>query len=112
MSEKKKQAGKETSAETPVAKRGGDKGGGAAPAAYLIPANHPWAGMWKIWAGVAVVGLGMAGASYGSDPKRFAFAYLAAFAWAFTIAMGGLFFVLLQHITGAGWSVTVPRWSA
>jgi len=76
---------------------------------YLMPAGHVWAGMWKIFAALAVVGVAMAAAGYGHDPKRFAFAYLTAFAWGFTLCMGALFFVLLQHLTSSGWSVTVRR---
>lgn len=120
MSDETRKA-KKTSAETPVSKKEVEaaikergehepKGGkGAIPAKYMIPSTHAWAGLWKIFAGIGVVGLAMAGASYTSDPKRFAFSYLAAFAWGLTLALGGLFFVLIQHITSAGWSVTVRR---
>jgi hypothetical protein len=78
---------------------------------FMIPASHPWANLWKIFAGVSVVGLGLSGAgiAMGGDIKRFAFVYLAAFAWGLTLALGGLFFVLVQHMTNAGWSVVVRR---
>jgi len=76
---------------------------------FEIPANHPWASAWKIFAGVAVAGLGMAAAGMGGDTKRLAFAYLAAFVWGLTISLGCLFFVMVQHITNAGWSVVVRR---
>ncbi|MCM2370854.1 hypothetical protein [Aporhodopirellula aestuarii] len=35
--------------------------------------------------------------------------YLTAFMYAFTIALGSLFFVLIQHLSRAGWSVVVRR---
>ncbi len=35
--------------------------------------------------------------------------YLLAWVYFVTLALGGLFFVLLQHLTRAGWSVTVRR---
>jgi len=41
--------------------------------------------------------------------QLFFFAYLAAFAFFLSIALGALFFVLTQHLTSAGWSVTVRR---
>src|SRR6185295_12200415 len=41
--------------------------------------------------------------------RRFAFAYLMGFLTVLTMALGSTFFVLLQHLTGAGWSVTVRR---
>lgn len=45
------------------------------------------------------------------DPsfRRFFFAYLVSFAFFLTISLGALFFVLLQHLTRAGWSVGVRR---
>ncbi len=46
------------------------------------------------------------------DPKmhrHFAFSYLVAFMYLVSIALGGLFFVLLHHLTGARWSIVVRR---
>jgi len=47
--------------------------------------------------------------------KRFLFAYLVSFAFFLSLALGGLFFVILQHVTKAAWSVNVrriPEWLA
>ncbi|MBI5869273.1 MAG: quinol:cytochrome C oxidoreductase [candidate division Zixibacteria bacterium] len=41
--------------------------------------------------------------------ESFATAYLTAFVFFLTLALGALFFVLLQHVTGAGWGVVVRR---
>lgn len=41
--------------------------------------------------------------------RRFLFAYLVAFCFVLSLALGSLIFVLLQHLTRAGWSVTVRR---
>jgi MFS family permease len=41
--------------------------------------------------------------------KTFYFAYLAAFGFFLAIALGALFFVLVQHVSRAGWSVNVRR---
>lgn len=72
--------------------------------------DGPWAGAWKIALGVGVVGLGASLAGGGGDPThRFAFSYLFAFAFFLTLALGSTFFVLLQHVTSAGWSVVVRR---
>jgi hypothetical protein len=46
---------------------------------------------------------------YSVDPRRFAFAYLMGFLTVLTMALGSTFFVLVQHLVGAGWSVTVRR---
>ena len=35
--------------------------------------------------------------------------YLVSFAFWLSLALGGLFFVLLHHLTRAGWSVVVRR---
>ncbi len=41
--------------------------------------------------------------------SRFGFAYLWGFTFLWAIVLGSLFFVALQHITGAVWSVVVRR---
>jgi hypothetical protein len=64
---------------------------------------------WKIAAGVGALGLAGAGAGFAADAQRFAFSYVFAFFVFLTIAIGATFFVLLQHLTNAGWSVTVRR---
>jgi hypothetical protein len=81
------------------------------PAAYRIPAQNVWAQAWKMAAAVGVVGLGAGAVGYTLDPRRFAFSYLMGFVTVLTMAFGSIFFVLIQHLTGAGWSVTVRRTS-
>jgi hypothetical protein len=74
-------------------------------------AGSPWAGAWKKAAWVGVVGLALS--AYGAkwDPLRFGYSYLFAFIVVLSIALGSLFFVLVQHLTSAGWSATVRRGS-
>jgi hypothetical protein len=43
------------------------------------------------------------------DWGHFLRSYMTSFAFFLSIALGGLFFVLLQHLTQAGWSVAVRR---
>jgi hypothetical protein len=59
--------------------------------------------------GALVVGLVAAAAGYFMEPQAFAASYLTAFMWLLTIGLGGLFFVLIQHVTRAGWSVAPRR---
>ncbi|MCA9549659.1 MAG: hypothetical protein KC933_06465 [Myxococcales bacterium] len=62
--------------------------------------------------GLGAVGLGGAaalGAGAGDHFEGFLHSYLVAFAYFLAIALGGLFFVTLQHLTRAGWSVAVRR---
>jgi len=44
-----------------------------------------------------------------TNAEQFYFSYLTAFVYWFTIAIGGLFFTLLGHITGAVWSIVLRR---
>ena len=81
-------------------KRGGD---------YMLREGHAWANAWKAAAGLGVLGLMGAAAGYTMDSRRFAFSYLFAFMAILTPALGTLFFVIVQHLSSSGWSVTVRR---
>jgi hypothetical protein len=65
--------------------------------------------MAKIAGFVGIIGGVLLG--YFMDPgfRRFYFAYLVSFVFFLSIALGALTFVLLQHLTRAGWSVAVRR---
>jgi hypothetical protein len=62
----------------------------------------------NISAGLLIAGVLLGGAAFSMDAKRFAFSYLVGFVWVATVGLGALFFVMLQHLTKAGWSV-IPR---
>jgi hypothetical protein len=53
--------------------------------------------------------LGVAALQFSGDPVGFYFSYLFAFIYFLTITLGSLFFVIVQHLTRAGWSVVVRR---
>lgn len=58
---------------------------------------------------VGVLGL-LASAGLGfADFKRFQYSYLVAFMWTLSIALGGIWWVTLQHLVNAKWSVVVRR---
>ena len=44
-----------------------------------------------------------------TDIGRFSYSYLTSFCYILTICLGCLFFVLILHLTRAGWGVTVRR---
>ena len=83
-----------------------------------LDANDPqftWDGAPKLMMGAFVVG-GVAlaaaaglGATQGDHFARFFHSYQVAFVYFLAIALGCLFFVTLQHLVRAGWSVTVRR---
>ena len=43
------------------------------------------------------------------ETKQFLHSYLVAFMWTLTIGLGGVFWVTLQHLVNANWSVVVRR---
>ncbi len=68
-----------------------------------------------IYGGAAAIGVVALAASLilaVFDPlglRHFYFAYLTSYCFFLSLSLGGLFFVLLQHVTRAGWSVSVRR---
>ena len=61
---------------------------------------------------LGVLGLlasGVLGFTGGADPARFYQSYLVAFVYFLSLTLGALFFVLIQHLTRAGWSVVIRR---
>ncbi|RMF38784.1 MAG: hypothetical protein D6753_15235, partial [Planctomycetota bacterium] len=66
----------------------------------------------RVCIGCIVVGLllmAVDGLLFSDFSQRFWGSYLVAFCFVLTIALGNLFLVVLQHLTRAGWSVTVRR---
>ena len=82
----------------------------------LSEAAGRWAvSMFGIVALVALIGGLLLAFMFGSNIpsgggwRRFFLGYLAAFGFCLTISLASLFFVMLQHVTRAGWSVNVRR---
>ncbi len=67
---------------------------------------------FQIGLGVGLV-IGLAGSiySYLSDPQQFAFSYITAFMFVTSLGLGGLFWTLIHHLSGAGWSVVIRRFA-
>jgi hypothetical protein len=49
------------------------------------------------------------GFGFMQNRQQFHFSYLAGFAYFATLSLGALFYVMVQHLTGSAWSVTVRR---
>ncbi|UCE61310.1 MAG: hypothetical protein JSU63_06095 [Phycisphaerales bacterium] len=77
----------------------------------LIPAPRPCAGLRNAAVILVIVGGLLSVAALISDVHRarFGFAYLWAFSFVWAVALGALFFVGLQHLVHAVWSVAVRR---
>jgi hypothetical protein len=68
-----------------------------------------WRRLPALFAVVGVGGLGAAFAMKGDHGADFWFAYLVALMFWMAPGFGGLFFVVVQHGTRAGWSIVVRR---
>ena len=66
-------------------------------------------GLQQILLGAAVGGIGVSAIGFFVARQQFAFSWLFAFAYFFTIACGALFWTSLQHATDSEWSVLVRR---
>ncbi len=78
-------------------------------AVLRIPSGNIWAHAWKIAAVCAAIGFVLVGMGWSLDPHRFPFSWLFAFVTFLTVGLGAIFFVAIQFLTVAHWSVTVRR---
>lgn len=91
---------RETMKESEVSKAESDRGKNPRPV-YLDP---------LAWVGVVLLGGGGLVALFLDEgPQRYLQSYLLGFSYYLSVALGALFFVLVTHLTRAGWSVTVRR---
>ncbi len=71
--------------------------------------EHLWRRGRRMLALIAVSGWVASAVAFRLDPARFDASYLVAIVFFLTLTLGALFFVMLQHLTGAAWSVTMRR---
>ena len=74
-----------------------------------LPAGHIWG---KLPVVCGVLGVAFVAATFAlgqSDTRQLAFSWLVAFMYFLSLALGGLFFVIVQFAARAGWSVVVRR---
>jgi len=64
---------------------------------------------WMLPLIVGVIGLAVAAMGWASDSHQFYFSYLIGWAFCLSIAVGAYFFVIIQHLTKARWSVVIRR---
>lgn len=64
---------------------------------------------WMLPLIVGVVGLAVAAIGWSTDSHQFYFSYLIGWAFCLSIAVGAYFFVIIQHLTKARWSVVIRR---
>src|SRR6476661_8265848 len=74
-----------------------------------IPPGHAWNRIPVLAVVVAVLG-GVACAILGAaNPKQFLFSWLVSFLFFLSLALGALFFVLIQYATQGGWGIVLRR---
>ena len=86
-----------------------DTGGMPSHDQIHIGPNSGWRRLPAIFAVMGVGGLGVGFATMGAHPADFWFSYLVALMFWLVPGLGGLFFVLVQHATRAGWSTVARR---
>jgi hypothetical protein len=58
---------------------------------------------------IGIIGLVLSAVGWVTDVRQFMHSYLVGFVFWVTIALGGLFFVLLHYLVNANWSIVVRR---
>jgi hypothetical protein len=79
------------------------------PAQATIPPGHPWNRLPVIGAGVALLGVAGCAILGLANPRQFFFSWLVSFLFFLSLALGALFFVLIQYAAQGGWGIVVRR---
>jgi hypothetical protein len=74
-----------------------------------IPPGHPWNRLPVIAAACALLGAVVCAILGPGNPKQFFFSWLVSFLFFLSLALGGLFFVLIQYATQGGWGIVLRR---
>ena len=79
------------------------------PEHATIPAGHSWNRLPMIGAGAAVLGGVLCAVLGAGNPKQFFFSWLVSFMFFLSLALGGLFFVVIQYASQGSWGIVVRR---
>ena len=79
------------------------------PEQVSIPPGHSWNRLRVIGAAGAVLGALACAMLGAANPKQFFFSWLVSFLFFLSLALGALFFVLIQYATQGGWGIVVRR---
>src|ERR671919_1236451 len=79
------------------------------PEQATIPPGHSWNRIPVIGAVCALLGI-VACAILGlANPRQFFFSWLVSFLFFMSLALGALFFVLIQYAAQGGWGIVLRR---
>src|SRR5918912_624813 len=79
------------------------------PEQATIPPGHPWNRFPVIGGACALLGVIVCALLGAGNPKQFFFSWLVSFLFFLSLALGGLFFVLIQYASQGGWGIVVRR---
>jgi hypothetical protein len=79
------------------------------PEQAAIPPGHSWNRIPAIGAGCAILGGVICAILGAANPKQFFFSWLVSFLFFLSLALGALFFVLIQYASQGGWGIVVRR---
>src|SRR6185503_9437412 len=79
------------------------------PDQATIPPGHPWNRIPVIAAVCAVLGAVACAILGAGNPKQFFFSWLVSFLFFLSLALGALFYVLIQYASQGGWGVVLRR---
>jgi len=79
------------------------------PEQATIPPGHSWNRLPVIGGGCALLGAVACAILGAANPKQFFFSWLVSFLFFLSLALGALFFVLIQYATQGGWGIVVRR---
>src|SRR4249919_675972 len=74
-----------------------------------IPPGHSWSRIPVMAGSVALLGVVVCAILGYANPKQFYFSWLVAFLFFLSLALGALFFVLIQYASQGGWGIVVRR---
>jgi hypothetical protein len=74
-----------------------------------IPPGHSWNRLPVFGAIAALLGAGACAILGAANPKQFFFSWLVSFLFFLSLALGALFFVLIQYASQGGWGIVLRR---
>ena len=79
------------------------------PEEATIPPGHSWNRIPVMAGSVALLGVVVCAILGPANPKQFFFSWLVSFLFFLSLALGALFFVLIQYASQGGWGIVLRR---
>ena len=79
------------------------------PEEATIPPGHSWNRIPVMAGSVALLGVVVCAILGYANPKQFFFSWLVSFLFFLSLALGALFFVLIQYASQGGWGIVLRR---